>query len=179
MSATIDTDRAMHALATCVADSVRAMFTAYGIELEDAGPDDALPPLTPDDLVATVPFGSATVHGTLMLLAPAAAVRRTMPFVPAPDAEPAATRDWLGELANQAIGRVRERVAWPGGELLVGAPVVRTLAEVPFGEVDPTRTAGARLVAPDAHVVAWCELAALDGVVFTEVPRSRAGTRIL
>jgi hypothetical protein len=179
MSPPNDTDRAMHALATRVGDAVRAMFTAYGIELEDAGPDDALPALTPDDLVATVPFGSATVRGTLMLLAPASAVARTMPVLPAPGAEAAAARDWLGELANQALGRVRERVAWPGGELLVGAPVVRTLAEVPFGEVDPTRTAGARLVAPEAHVVAWCELAALDGVVFTEVPRSRAGTRIL
>ncbi len=179
MSSAVPDESQLPNLARHVGDAVRALLGSHGLELREVEDDDnELPSLAPDDLVAILTFGRPPVSGKLVIAASVPAILRTMPFAPTAGDERAAATDWLGELANQALGRFRERVSWQQGAAEIGTPFVFPLMDAPFGALDPEHTVGRTLVGGDAHLLAWCEFTAPAALQFDPTAPTRAGTRL-
>jgi hypothetical protein len=86
-----------------------ALFEANGVELvvEDAALTTASPA---PSIAASVEFAGDQIAGHLSLVVPASVVRRSYPVRDGSDAEDAAQRDWVCELTNQLLGRLKMRL---------------------------------------------------------------------
>lgn len=99
-----------------VAQSITSLFDAYGVMVTRiAEPDEPSNPIA-----ATIGFTSPQASGTLTLTMSAAVVASAG----ASGANLGAVTDWAGELANQALGRIKNRLLSYGIELRVANPVV-------------------------------------------------------
>ena len=98
-----------------VPECVMALLEVYELAVErvnEAAQDNQLP-----TMIASIGFASPQASGMLTLaLAPKVAL--------ATGASENAVRDWSGELANQALGRVKNRLLRYGVELQLATPVV-------------------------------------------------------
>lgn len=84
-------------------DATQALFRSYGAPLElDSSP--AQQTLESASFVAVIGFASTTFNGSLLLALPRDVVERTLP---AAGGDP---MDWCGELANQLLGRLKNRL---------------------------------------------------------------------
>lgn len=95
--------------------SATTLFKAYGVPLSEdpAGAGDGT-----GDGIAVVGFHGAALSGTLLLSVPSAPLRASMPV-------PTATeRDWLAELANQMLGRFKNRLLAYGVDVVAMTPTV-------------------------------------------------------
>jgi hypothetical protein len=96
-------------------------------------------------------FVGSDVRGTCLLAAPAAVVLATAP----PNARP---RDWVGELANQLVGRFKAKLMARGATIALTTPIVLSgmrLSPLPRGDVQPgvlETTTGRVLVWLEAEV---------------------------
>ena len=98
-----------------VPECVKALLEVYELAVDAAG--EPVPDPESSTIVASIGFASAQASGTLTLaLAPRVAL--------ATGASESAVRDWSGELANQALGRVKNRLLRYGVELQMATPVV-------------------------------------------------------
>jgi hypothetical protein len=134
----------------------------YGVDVGALSPEDEAPALQAEDLVAVLTFSGPDVRGSLALGASPGVLARSLPQ---PDlaATEAVLMDWAGELANQMLGRVKDRLAHHGGTLLVDTPWTGTAIDLGAGLLDPSRTVGAPLVGKDGHAFAWFEVHASPG----------------
>jgi hypothetical protein len=140
--------------------------------------EDARPPLREDDIVAIVTFSGQAAGGTLVLASSPSVLRRSLPYEPDASVPVEVLLDWCGELANQVLGRVKDRLVRHGATIYVGTPRAFICADAPFGLLDPVRTVGQVLVGADAHVFAWFEVHAdahfrLEGDPQVDVPSPR------
>jgi hypothetical protein len=141
-----------------LAQATTEVLAGNGLPLTPMGEDDVRPPLHEDDLVAMVTFSGHSAGGTLVLASSPGILRRSMPY-DADDTVPMdVLRDWCGELANQVLGRVKDRLVRHGATIYVGTPRTFICADAPFGLLDPVRTVGQVLVGVNAHVFAWFEV---------------------
>jgi hypothetical protein len=62
-------------------------------------------------------FVGDSVRGTCLLAAPEGTIRAAAPHA-------AAARDWIGELANQLVGRLKAKLMARGGTIALSTPVV-------------------------------------------------------
>ncbi len=122
-----ETTRAIQALAgaACV-----ELMQAYGVELRPAGgwaeSEDLL-------FSGVMGFVGDSVRGTCLLAAPQAAVEAAAPRA-------AGARDWVGELANQLVGRLKAKLMARGATIALSTPVVLRgvrLSPLPRTDVDP------------------------------------------
>lgn len=73
--------------------------------------DDAMNPDAEAALAALIGFAGPRARGNLLICAPLALLERSHPLAPQPPDEPAwDLADWMGELANQLLGRVKNRL---------------------------------------------------------------------
>jgi hypothetical protein len=86
-----------------ILDHTRALFASYGAPLELDG-TPAQKTLESSNFVTVIGFSSRTFNGSLLLALPRALVEHTLP------AEGASHADWCGELANQLLGRLKNRL---------------------------------------------------------------------
>jgi hypothetical protein len=86
-----------------VMDATRALFETYGVKLDLDGSPVART-LSTVQLISTIGFSSATLNGSLLLAIPNVVMQQTLPT---PDANLA---DWSGELANQLLGRLKNKL---------------------------------------------------------------------
>jgi CheY-specific phosphatase CheX len=86
-----------------VQDAARALFGTYGVKVDLDG-SLVTKTLASVELVSIIGFSSDMVSGSLLLALPNSAVERTLP---APDSNLA---DWVGELANQLLGRLKNQL---------------------------------------------------------------------
>ena len=86
-----------------VMDATRALFETYGVKLELDGCAVAktLPSV---GVISTIGFSSPALNGSLLLGIPNVVMQQTLPT---PDANLA---DWSGELANQLLGRLKNKL---------------------------------------------------------------------
>jgi chemotaxis protein CheX len=100
-------------LAKVVAESVEKVFAAYdtALEVSEAGS-------VGHEVVAVIGYAADEVRGGLALGITKYLAEKTMPTPDTP------TYDWAGELANQILGRVRNRMLSYKLDLQISTPVV-------------------------------------------------------
>ncbi|HSU42534.1 MAG TPA: chemotaxis protein CheX [Polyangiaceae bacterium] len=123
------------------------LFRAYGVELELA-PDGWV---ETDALLLSGVMGFVEEHlsGTCVLAAPRDALMATAPA----DARP---RDWVGELTNQLVGRLKAKLMAHGLTVAVSTPVVLAgikLSPLPRGDAEPSVYAS-----KNGRVLIWLEV---------------------
>jgi hypothetical protein len=93
-------------------------------------------PVTADLLAAVVGFTDARLSGSLVIMATADGLRRSHPNaamgMPIDDRD---VSDWIGELANQLLGRVKNRVVRCGLEFSMTTPTVMSGGGIHLREV--------------------------------------------
>lgn len=138
-----ETTRAIQALAgaACV-----ELMQAYGV---------ALTPTTgwgeSDEVMfsGVMGFVGESVRGTCLLAAPQAAVQSAAP-------KDAGARDWVGELANQLVGRLKAKLMARGATIALSTPVVLRgvkLSPLPRTDVEPVV-----FDSPSGKVLVWLEV---------------------
>lgn len=113
------------AAAACV-----ELMEAYGVELTPAGgwaeSDEVM-------FSGVMGFVGESVRGTCLLAAPQATVEAAAPRNASP-------RDWVGELANQLVGRLKGKLIARGATIALSTPVVLRgvkLSPLPRTDVQP------------------------------------------
>lgn len=99
-------------------------------------------------------FVGDTLRGTCLFAAPEAVVRAAAPAAAQP-------RDWVGELANQLVGRVKAKLLTRGASIALSTPVVLCgirLCPLPRSGLEPLS-----FLTPHGRVVVWLEVEAEDG----------------
>jgi hypothetical protein len=100
-----------------VMDATRALFETYGVKLELDG--RAITKTLPSvDLISTIGFSSPNLNGSLLLAIPNVVLQQTLPT---PGADLA---DWSGELANQLLGRLKNKLTHYEVLINLALPVV-------------------------------------------------------
>jgi CheY-specific phosphatase CheX len=129
------------------ASAATELLDAYGVKLTEAveGWEES------DEVLysGVMGFIGERVRGTLLLAAPKDTVLATAP-------EDARPRDWVGELANQLVGRLKSKLMAHGVTVALSTPVVLSgvrLSPLPRSEVLPAvfETASGR-------VLVWLEV---------------------
>lgn len=138
-----DTTRAIQALAgaACV-----ELLHAYGVELT---PSEAW--VESEELMfsGVMGFVGDSVRGTCLLAAPQSTVEAAAP-------KQAGARDWVGELANQLVGRLKAKLMARGATIALSTPVVLRgvkLSPLPRTDVDPVV-----FDSPTGKVLVWLEV---------------------
>jgi len=125
------------------------LFDAYGVPLTASAGNwrDS-----PEQLISGVMgFVGSRVRGTCLLAASPAAVQATCP----PEGR---MRDWVGELSNQLVGRLKKKLLSRGVEVALTTPIVLTgvrLQPLPRGHVEPCG-----FESPHGVVLVWVEVEA-------------------
>jgi CheY-specific phosphatase CheX len=114
------------------ASAATELLDAYGVKVADAGSDWA----ESDEVLfsGVMGFIGDRVRGTCLLAASKSTILATAPR----DARP---RDWVGELANQLVGRLKSKLMAHGVTIGVSTPVVLSgvrLSPLPRSEVLPS-----------------------------------------
>lgn len=122
-----DTTRAIQALAgsACV-----ELMQAYGVQLI---PSDDWTESEEVMLSGVMGFVGDSVRGTCLLAAPQATVEAAAP-------KDAGVRDWVGELSNQLVGRLKAKLMARGATIALSTPVVLRgvkLSPLPRTDVKP------------------------------------------
>jgi hypothetical protein len=153
-----NSDSAVATLLTELAhDACIGLFAAYGVELR-ATEWDALPrgPLT---LTSIVGFGGEAIHGSCILAANKASIEETKQVdVP--------LREWVSELGNQLVGRIRNRLLSHGVEVYqTSTVVIRSESMTPL----PSRAfVPLAFESHSGQVFVWVDLEIEDGFRFGE-----------
>lgn len=100
-------------LSRLVTEAVAKVFDAYGtmVELQQHGDHG-------NEIVAVIGYASNDMRGGLAIGISGALARATMPTANVP------VYDWVGELANQILGRVRNRLLDYKVDIQIATPVV-------------------------------------------------------
>jgi CheY-specific phosphatase CheX len=138
-----ETTRAIQALAgsACV-----ELMQAYGVALTPTtgwGESDV------GMFSGVMGFVGESVRGTCLLAAPQATVQSAAP-------KDAGARDWVGELANQLVGRLKAKLMARGATIALSTPVVLRgvkLSPLPRTDVEPVV-----FDSPSGKVLVWLEV---------------------
>jgi CheY-specific phosphatase CheX len=97
------------------AEACRTLFQAYGVELTEIDPNEA----SADTFLlgAVIGFSGPGLRGTIILASTEMALKDSNPT-------DGSLRDWIAELANQLVGRVKNRLLRDGVDVYVTTPVV-------------------------------------------------------
>jgi len=132
------------------------LFSRYGVMVRRA--DDTDQPVSPDFLLCSViGFTGRDVRGTLVL-----ALTEELSGLSNPTSHSQTTqRDWVGELSNQLLGRIKMELLKRGVEIYLNLPAVllgQHLAPLPRSQLKPLKFALA-----NGAAAVWIELDARPG----------------
>jgi CheY-specific phosphatase CheX len=114
----------MNAVANFI-DEVAADCCASLVPPGAARPLPVVPVLPPSELVAVIGFSGDQVRGAMGLCAGVDALRATHPSTLAgAEVEAADLEDWIGESANQLLGRLKAELQRRGVCVWMGTPIV-------------------------------------------------------
>ncbi len=118
-----------HIVVTCT----EALFLSLGLPVEHLGlVDESTSPRR--QTLGVMGFGGLQMRGALLLSADMAALAHTHPARPAPAAlSEAALRDWSGELANQLLGRIKNRLLARGLVIQLSTPTTLSGLDLRLG----------------------------------------------
>lgn len=169
------------AFALVLKEAAIELLGLYGVRLRPLEPDEPRGALKDDDLVAILPFAGPVLTGQLLLAGTADVIAHTLPS--ADMRTPEFLLDWTGELSNQILGRVKERLLRRGADLGVETPTVYVGHDAPFGLLDPFSTVGHMLCHDAAQMFVCFEVHAQQGFRLADDPtpahEGHAGRRLL
>jgi CheY-specific phosphatase CheX len=138
------------------------LMSAYGVRLE---PTDAAWPESDEIMFSGVMgFVGDSVRGTCLLAAAQGTVEAAAP-------KSAAARDWVGELANQLVGRLKAKLMARGATIALSTPVV--LRGVKLSPLPRTDVAPVVFESAAGRVLVWLEVEIEDDFQLGE-PRALA-----
>jgi CheY-specific phosphatase CheX len=112
--------RSLALLDTALEDTTLALFESIGVRLWRA----SVPPQASDDIAASIGFAGAELRGALVLISSRRLVHQALPREVADREADEQLADWMGELTNQLLGRVKNRLLRYGVALAMGTPTV-------------------------------------------------------
>ena len=141
------------------AESTLKLFEAYGLSLREVASDRL--PQHAILMCGVIGFTGPQLRGTVILAANDQPLDASNPIPDSP------RRDWIAELTNQLVGRLKNRLIAFGTDIAITTPVVlrgEHLAPVPSQPISP------RAFVTDAEgvVCVWCEVEAAEGFVLVE-----------
>ena len=107
-------------LDSVIEGACRALFEAVGTPLEPAG--EAVG--TRDDVGASIGFTGPVLRGALVLISTRRLIQRALPADVASGDTSAQVADWTGELTNQLLGRIKNKLLRYGVTLEMSTPTV-------------------------------------------------------
>lgn len=143
-----------------------ALFADYGVNLQRFVPAAPSVKGTSFDAFGVIGFSGRVVRGTMVLAITAAPLSKSNPLAGAGNA-----RDWLAELTNQLLGRIKIQLLRHQVEIYMRLPAVlggEHLARVPAEALNPPR-----FTAENGVVGVWVEIDAESGVHVLETPTVR------
>jgi CheY-specific phosphatase CheX len=146
------------------AEACKELFGRYGLPVIRATDDDEEPRSPNFFLCSIIGFTGRDLRGTLVLALTEAMSGRSHPMAgtdPGAAAQRAAQRDWVGELSNQLLGRIKLDLLRRGVEIYPNLPAVlqgEHLAPLPRSNLKPLRF----VLAQDAAAV-WVEVETRPG----------------
>lgn len=143
-------------------DACKSLFEAYGVTLTEIDPDEAATSSGTLLLGSVIGFTGPNLRGTCILTATEQPLSRSNPVS-------GTLRNWIAELANQLIGRVKNQLLIRGAEVYVTTPVVMRgehLAPLPRFVLKPM----AFLDDSGGSVLLWVEVEADPNFRFSSSP---------
>jgi len=145
---------------TSAQEACANLFEAYGVPLEPADPNASVE----DTLLFTaiIGFSGPGLRGTCILTSTERPLQRSNPAG-------GSLRDWIAELVNQLVGRVKNLLLQRGAEVYVTTPVVirgEHLAPLPRFVLKPQAFAAT----DGGKVFLWVEVEADPGFQLSESP---------
>ena len=107
-------------LDAAIEGACRALFEAVGAPLERV--EQAIG--STDDVGASIGFTGATLRGALVLISTRRLIERVLPAEVAPGDVLAQVADWTGELTNQLLGRIKNKLLVYGVTVDMSTPTV-------------------------------------------------------
>ncbi|HEX6765228.1 MAG TPA: chemotaxis protein CheX [Polyangiaceae bacterium] len=145
------------------AEACTELFTAYGVGLaptrKDWGATDERM------LSGSIGFVGRHVRGTCLLATTEAPLRRSCPTG-------GKVRDWIGELTNQFVGRLKSKLLGCGVEVFVTTPIVLSgvrIQPLPRGRLEPFVFSSS-----DGDVLVWVEVDVDEGFVLGSLHPGRS-----
>lgn len=138
-----ETTRAIQAMA---GSACMELMHAYGVELR---PVDGWPESEEIMFSGVMGFVGDHVRGTCLLAAPQGTVEAAAP-------KGAHARDWVGELANQLVGRLKAKLMARGATIALSTPVV--LRGVRLSPLPRTDVAPVVFESVTGRVLVWLEV---------------------
>jgi hypothetical protein len=149
------------------AGAVPEMFATYGIELSRID-QNVRPPIS-FVTCGVIGFSGPLVRGALVVALTGGLAEKTNPIGAGGN-----LRDWVGELANQLLGRIKLALLDHGIDIYLNLPAVlkgEHIAPIPRREVQPMAFA-----ASEGVVGVWLELEEREGTPGEPSPGDRAKT---
>ena len=109
-------------LSSIVAEVTPQLFEAYGTSVEHISATLQPDPSVAPELAGVLGFVGDDLHGTVTLATSTAVMQGMMKDVPGADL----LTDWLAELTNQLLGRIKNRLLRCGTSVMSSTPVVVT-----------------------------------------------------
>ncbi|HEX4340705.1 MAG TPA: chemotaxis protein CheX [Polyangiaceae bacterium] len=103
-----------------IVGACRAVFEGAGAPLEQT---EATQRET-DDIGASIGFTGTTLRGSLVLISSKRLIKGVLPVAVGRGSESAQIADWMGELSNQTLGRIKNRLLAYGVTLEMSTPTV-------------------------------------------------------
>lgn len=123
------------------------LFDAYGVKLQRVDPDAT--PMLPVCLSGLVGFSGPGLRGASILAASEMPIARSNPV-------DGSLADWIAELANQLVGRIKNQLLLNGADVYATTPIV-----LPGDHIAPMRRADITPLvfsADGGNVFVWIEL---------------------
>ena len=111
-------------------DTVAEFFRDYGVECSTVS--EPPPSLAAPELGSIVGFRGEQVRGGLAFVAPVDLVAATLPVAPDATRLESQLRDWSGEMANQLVGRLKNKLSARSLDFEVGMPASFGSAKIRF-----------------------------------------------
>jgi CheY-specific phosphatase CheX len=139
------------------------LFARYGVAVRPAAEDEH--PISPDFLLcAVIGFTGRDVRGTLVLALTEELSGVSNPIAgstPGGATDRTTQRDWVGELSNQLLGRIKIEILKRGVEIYLNLPAVllgQHLAPLPRSQLKPIKFALA-----NGAAAVWLDVEARPG----------------
>jgi len=155
----VEDDQLASRVAELTATACVELFAAYGVPLQVTGTDL----IVSDEVLVSgvIGFVGPEVRGTCLLVGNRAPFAQSSPTKEH-------SRDWVGELTNQLVGRLKRKFSLFGLEVAVTTPVV--LSGVHLRPM-PRRDLSPRVLSADSgSVMVWVEVEAAPGFTLGTSP---------
>lgn len=161
----MDHQQSREILATNLEGCALDLFSDVGAEFTKAPVVDWLP-----DLTSVIGFAGSGVAGALALWSSTGCLNALADLGHAQSPE-----DWLGELSNQLLGRVKRRLAPYGAVFDLGTPVVVAGHRLRMSSNRPTERIRVALECSAGRLEVWLEMEFRDGFQLSDEPAEDDG----